>query len=119
MCSQSIDTIVDVGILLELSGVVFDANAACSHLDDGCTAVQAGNVNTRRRLSLAVLVCDNHVQWQSRAGSGPSHGCVDGSVLASKLAEFEQVAAAWRAKSSRENLLQPGAKRDIASGQIA
>ena len=65
MCSQSIDPTVDVGILLgllwELSGVVLDADAACSHFDDGCTAVQAGDVNARRRLSLAVLVCDNHM----------------------------------------------------------
>ena len=43
---------------------------------------------------------------------------MDGSVLGAKLAEFEQVAAAWRAKSSRENPPQRGAKRDIASGQI-
>ena len=43
---------------------------------------------------------------------------MDGSVLGSKLAEFEQVAAARRVKSSRENPLQRGAKRDIASGQI-
>ena len=65
MCSQSIDPTVDVGILLgllwELSGVLLDADAACSHFDDGCTAVQAGDVNARRLLSLAVLVCDNHV----------------------------------------------------------
>ena len=61
MCSQSIDTTVDVGLLWELSGVVLDADAACSHFDDGCTAVQAGDVNARRRLSLAVLVCDNHM----------------------------------------------------------
>ena len=43
---------------------------------------------------------------------------MDGSVLGPKLAEFEQVAAARRAKSSGENPLQRGAKRDIASGQI-
>ena len=43
---------------------------------------------------------------------------MDGSVLGSKLAEFEQVPAAGRAKSSCENPLQRGAKRDIASGQI-
>ena len=43
---------------------------------------------------------------------------MDGSVLGPKLAEFEQVAAAGRAKSSRENPLQRGAKRDLASGQI-
>ena len=42
---------------------------------------------------------------------------MDGSVLGPKLAEFEQVAAARRAKSSRENSLQRGAKRGIASGQ--
>ena len=52
------------------------------------------------------------------AGVGLSHGCVDGSVLGPNLAEFEQVAAARRAKSSREYPLQRGAKRDIASGQI-
>ena len=45
-------------------------------------------------------------------------GCVDGSVLEPKLTEFEQVAAARRVKSSRENPLERGAKRDIASGQI-
>lgn len=45
---------------------------------------------------------------------------MDGPVPGPKLAEFEQVAAARRAKSSRpgENPLQRGAKRDIASGQI-
>ena len=43
---------------------------------------------------------------------------MDGSVLGSKLAEFEQVAAARRAKSILENPLQRGAKRDTASGQI-
>ena len=43
---------------------------------------------------------------------------MDGSVLGPKLAEFEQVAAARRVKRSRENPLQRGAKRDIASGQI-
>ena len=43
---------------------------------------------------------------------------MDGSVLGSKLAEFEQVAAARRVKSTRENPLQRGAKRDTASGQI-
>ena len=43
---------------------------------------------------------------------------MDGSVPGPKFAEFEQVAAARRAKSSRENPLQRGAKRDIASGQI-
>ena len=42
---------------------------------------------------------------------------MDGSVLGPKLAEFEQVAAARSAKSSRENPLQRGAKKDIA-GQI-
>ena len=42
---------------------------------------------------------------------------MDGSVLGPKLAEFEQVAAARRVKSSRENPLQCGAKRDIASWQ--
>ena len=56
--------------------------------------------------------------WQSRAGVGLSYGCVDGSVLGPKLAEFEQVAAASRAKSSRENPLQRGAKMDIVSGHI-
>ena len=40
---------------------MLDADAACSRFDDGCTAVQAGDVNARRRLSLAVSVCDNHV----------------------------------------------------------
>ena len=59
VCSQSIDSTVVVDILLgllrELSGVVLDADAACSHFDAGCTAVQAGDVNARRRLSLAVL----------------------------------------------------------------
>ena len=43
---------------------------------------------------------------------------MDGSVLGPKLAEFEQVGAARRAKSSRENPLQRGAKRDKVSGQI-
>ena len=43
---------------------------------------------------------------------------MDGSLLGSKLAEFEQVAAARRVKSSRENPLQRGGKRDIASGEI-
>ena len=43
---------------------------------------------------------------------------MDGSVPGPKLAELEQVAAARRAKSSRENPLQRGAKRDTASGQI-
>ena len=43
---------------------------------------------------------------------------MDGSVPGPKLAEFEQVAAARRAKSSRENPVQCGAKRDIAPGQI-
>ena len=43
---------------------------------------------------------------------------MDGSVLGPKLVEFEQVAAARRAKSSREYPLQREAKRDIASGQI-
>ena len=43
---------------------------------------------------------------------------MDGSVLGPKLAEFEQVAAARRAKSSREKTLQRGAKRDTASWQI-
>ena len=43
---------------------------------------------------------------------------MDGSVPGPKLAEFEQVAAAKRAKSSRENLLQRGAKRDTAWWQI-
>ena len=81
---------------------MLDADAACSHFDDGCTAVQAGDVNA------------------PRASVGLSYGCVDGSVLGPKLAEFEQVAAARRAKSSRpgENPLQRGAKRDIASRQI-
>ena len=36
---------------------MLDADAACSHFDDGCTAVQAGDVNAPRRLSLA----DNHM----------------------------------------------------------
>ena len=40
---------------------MLDADAACSHLEGVCTAVQAGDVNARRRLSLAVLVCDNHM----------------------------------------------------------
>ena len=65
MCSQSIDPTVDVGILLVCCGscqeLCFDADAACSHFDDGCTAVQAVDVNARRRLSLAVFVCDNHM----------------------------------------------------------
>ena len=43
VCSQSTDTTVDVGILFgllwELSGFVLDADAACSHFDNGCTAV--------------------------------------------------------------------------------
>ena len=43
---------------------------------------------------------------------------MDGSVLGPKLADFEQVAAARRAKSSREDLLQRGAKLGIASGQV-
>ena len=58
VCSQSIDSTVDVDVFL---GVVLDADAACSHFDDGCTAVQVGDVNARRRLSLAVLVRDNHM----------------------------------------------------------
>ena len=41
---------------------MLDADAAYSHFDDGCTAVQAGDVNARRRLSLAVLVSDNHIR---------------------------------------------------------
>ena len=40
---------------------MLDADAACSHFDDGCLAVQAGDVNARRRVSLAVLVCDKHM----------------------------------------------------------
>ena len=40
---------------------MLDADAACSHFDDGCAVVQAGDVSARRRLSLAVLVCDNHM----------------------------------------------------------
>ena len=40
---------------------MLDADAACSHFDDGCAAVQAVDVNARRRLSLAVLVCNNHM----------------------------------------------------------
>ena len=39
-------------------------------------------------------------------------------VLGPKLAEFEQVAAARRSKSARENPLQRGAKMDTASWQI-
>lgn len=64
-------------------------------------------------------LCQSHAR-QSRAGGGLSHGRVDGPVPGPKLAEFEQVAAARRAKSSRpgENPLQRGAKRNIASGQI-
>ena len=40
---------MDVDILLallwELSGGLLDADAACSHFDAGCAAVQAGDVN--------------------------------------------------------------------------
>ena len=57
LCAVSqLSTTVDVGILLVCCGscqeFVLDADAACSHFDDGCTAVQAGDVNTRRPLSL-------------------------------------------------------------------
>ena len=49
VCSQSIDSTVDVDTLLallwELSGIVLDADTACSHFDAGCAAVQAGDVN--------------------------------------------------------------------------
>ena len=71
---------------------MLDADAACSHFDDGCTAVQAGDVNARRRLSLAVLVSDNHMHGNLEQALG-CYGCVDGSVLGPKLAEFEQVGA--------------------------
>ena len=63
VCSQFIDSTVDVDILLvcreSCEESYSTADAACSHFDDGCTAVQAGDVNARRRLSLAVLVCDS------------------------------------------------------------
>ena len=92
---------------------MLDEDAACSHFDDGCTAVQVGDVNARRRLSLAVLVCDNHVHGNLEQALGLVTAAWTG-----QLAEFEQVAAARRAKSSGENPLQRGAKRDIASGKI-
>ena len=64
----------------------------------------------------SVGLCQSHA-WLEQA-FGLIYGCVDGSVLGLKLAEFEQVAAARRAKSSRENPLQRGAKRETAPGQI-
>ena len=45
MCSQSIDSDILLALLWELSGVVLDADAACSHFDAGYAAVQAGDVN--------------------------------------------------------------------------
>ena len=64
MCSQSIDYTVDVGILLVCCGSYQELCLTPMHhvltLTMG-TAVQAGDVNARRRLSLAVLVCDNHM----------------------------------------------------------
>ena len=64
-------------------------------------------------------LCQSHAR-QSRAGVGSRHVRVDGPVPGPKLAEFEQVAAARRVKSSRpgENPLQRGAMRNIASGQV-
>ena len=80
---------------------MLDADAACSHFDDGCTAVQVGDVNARRRLSLAVLVCDNHM-----------HGNLGQAV--------GRVTAAWtgpcldRSLQSSSKSLQPGALRALA-----
>ena len=119
MCSQSIDTTVDVGILL----------VCCGSRQELCLTPMQHVLTLTKSVQLPKLAMSMHGDacrwqcwsvshaWQSRAGVGLSYGCVDGSVLGPKLAEFEQVAAARRAKSSREYPLQRGAKRNIASGQ--
>ena len=65
VCSQSIDTTVDDVTLLVCCG---SCRESCltplQHvltLTMGVQLSQVGDVNARRRLSLAVLVCDNHM----------------------------------------------------------
>ena len=117
MCSQTIGTTVDVDILLVCCG-------SCQEL---CLTPMQHVLTLTMGVQLSKLVMSMHedaCRWQcwsvtiTCAGVGLSYGCVDGFVLGPKLAVFEQVAAAGRAKSSRENLLQRGAKRDIALEQI-
>ena len=117
VCSQSIDPIVDVGILL----------VYCGSCQDLCLMPMQHVLTLTMGVQLSKLVMSMHedaCRWQCwsvtitcMAISSRRHGCVDGSVLGPKRAEFEQVAAARRAKSSGENPLQRGAKMDIASGQ--
>ena len=114
MCSQSIDSTVDVGTLLVCCGSCQElCLTPMQHVLTLTMGVQLSKLAmSRRRLSLAVLVCDNYMHGNVEQALG--YGCVDGSVLA----EFEQVAAARRAKSSGENPLQRGAKWNIVSGHI-
>ena len=123
MCSQFIDSTVDVDILL-----------VCRESGQESYSTQMQPVLTLtlgvQLFKLAMSMHEDACRWRCwsvtitcTAISGRrwlSHGCVDGSVPGPTLAEFKQVAAARRAKSSRsgENPLQRGAKRDVASGQI-
>ena len=57
---------------------MLDADAACFHFDDGCTAVQVGDVNARRRLSLVVLAISSR-RWAELRLRGRVRACLQGS----------------------------------------
>ena len=114
MRSQSIDTTVDVGIRL----------VCCGSCQEWCLTPMQHVLTLTMGVQLSNLAMSMHEDacrwqcWSVTITCIATSRAVDGSVLGSKLAEFGQVAAAGRAKSSRESPLQRGAKRDIASGQI-
>ena len=121
VCSPSIDTTMDVGILLVCSG-------SCQEL---CLTPMQHVLTLTMGVQLSKLAMSVHedaCRWQCWSVTitcmAISSRCwaesrLRGRVRAwTEVAEFEQVAAARRAKSSREYLLQRGAKRDTASWQI-
>ena len=117
MCSQSIDTTVDVGILLVCFG-------SCQEL---CLTPMQHVLTLTMGVQLSKLVMSMHedaCRWQCWSVTITCMAIssrrwaelrVRGRVRA--WTEACRVRASRRAKSSRENLLQRGAKRDIASGQ--
>ena len=100
MRSQSIDPTVEIGILLACSGSCQELCLTPMQHVLPCTTVQAGDVNARRRLSLAVLVCDNHMHVSSRRwAESRLRGrvrAVDQSLQSlSKSLQLENPLAAW------------------------
>ena len=121
MYSQSIDPTVDVGIFFVCCG-------SCQEL---ClTPMQHVLTLTmgEKLYKLAMSMHEDACRWQCWSVTITCMAISSKrwaelrlrgrTVLGSKLAEFEQIAAVRRAKSSRENPLQRGAKREKASGQI-